>query len=97
ALPARFVRALRSLRRQTLRPRDPTGALQGAQHRADPRAHHRARPRAVPERAGDREDPVDARRRRPGLLAIGPAGDDALRWRGATREAGERALAPGDG
>ncbi len=59
ALPARPLRALRGLRRQALRPRDPGGALQGPQHRADPRAHRRAGPRAVPERAGDREDPRD--------------------------------------
>ncbi len=42
ALPARYLRHLRSLRRQALRPRDAGGALQGSEHRRDPRLDHRA-------------------------------------------------------
>ncbi len=40
---------------------------------------------------------ADDLRRRPGLHQDGPAGDDALRRRGAARQARDRALAPFDG
>ena len=42
ALPARHLRHLRGLRRQALRPRDAGGALQGLEHRRDPRPAGRA-------------------------------------------------------
>ncbi len=48
--------------------------------------------RLLRERAEDRPPPAHAARRRPRLHPPRPAGDDALRWRGAAGEAGDRAL-----
>ena len=92
ALPARHLRHLRGLRRQALRPRDARGALQGAQHRRDPRPHGRAGARGLPQRAGDRAHPLDARRGRARLPPARPAGDHALGRRGAARQARHRAV-----
>jgi hypothetical protein len=47
------------------------GALQGAEHRRDPRPDGRAGARALPQHPGDRAHPRDARRGRPRLHHLG--------------------------
>ena len=93
ALPARHLRHLRGLRRQALRPRDPGGALQGAEHRRDPRparSSRRASSSATSRRSSAILSTLDEVG--PRLHPARPAGDDALGRRGAARQARHRAL-----
>ena len=92
ALPARHLRHLRGLRRPALRPRDPGGALQGAQHRRDPRPLGGAGARGVPAHPADRAHPLHPRRGRPRLHPPRPAGHHPLRRRGAAGQARPRAV-----
>ncbi len=97
ALPAGRVRRVRDVQGRALQPGDARGALQGQDDRR--RARHVGRGGA----AVLLEDPegappsADAARRRSRLHQAGPAGDDALRRRGAAREARLRAVESRDG
>ena len=87
ALPARRLRALRDLPRAAVQPRDARGALQG-EDIAD--VLEMSVEEALELLREDPEDPPhapDAARRRPRLHQARPARDDALRRRGAAREA----------
>ena len=92
ALPARRLRALRAVPRQALQPRDARGPLQGQEHRRRARDVGRGGGRVLRERAEDRPPPAHPARRRPRLHPPRPAGDDALRRRGAADQARDRAL-----
>ena len=92
ALPARRLRALRAVPRQALQPRDARGPLQGQEHRRRARDVGRGGGRVLRERAEDRPPPAHPARRRPRLHPPRPAGDDALRRRGAAGQARHRAL-----
>ena len=90
-LPGR-LRPVRDLRRQALQPRDARGALQGQVDRRGARDVGRGGAEVLLQ---DPEDPAaaaDPPRRRARLHQARPAGDDALRRRGAAREAREGAL-----
>ncbi len=96
ALPARRVHQLRGLPRPPLQPGDAGGAVQGQVDRRRAGDADRGGARVL------RQDPeapppaADAARRRPRLHAARPAGDDALRRRGAAGQAGDRAVEGGD-
>ena len=92
ALPARRLRALRAVSRQALQPRDARGPLQGQEHRRGAGDVGRGCGRLLRERAEDRPPAAHPARRRPRLHPPRPAGDDALRRRGAADQARHRAL-----
>ena len=97
ALPPGRLRPVRDLRRQALQPRDARGALQGQVDRRGARDVGRGGAEVLLQ---DPEDPAaaaDPPRRRARLHQARPAGDDALRRRGAAREAREGALQDRDG
>ncbi len=91
AFPPRRVDHLRRLRRRPVHARDPGGPV--------PRQVDRGRAgdvggrgaRALRQRAEGPADPPDAVRRRAGLRVAGSVGGDALRRRGAARQARGRA------
>ena len=97
ALPAGRVRAVRAVPRQALQPRDAGGEVQGQEHRR--RARHGDRGRAGLLRAHPEGAPPagDAQRGGARLRQARPAGDDAVRRRGAAREARDRAVEGRDG
>ena len=74
-----------------LQPRDAPGPLQGQVDRRHPRADRRAGARALREHPRGREHLPDAGRGRPRLHPARPVLDDALRRRGAARQAREGA------
>ena len=90
-LPGR-LRAVRAVPRQALQPRDARHPLQGQDDRRRARDADRGGARVLRAHPEDQAPPADAARRRPGLHAARPAGDDALGRRGAARQARERAL-----
>ena len=92
ALPARRLRAVRDVQGRALQPRDARGALQGQEHRRGARHVGRGGARVLREDPEDPAEAADAPRRRARLHQARPAGDDALRRRGAAREAGEGAV-----
>ena len=93
-LPARRLRRLRGVPRQAVQPRHPRGALQGQEHRRGARDADRRGGGVLRADPGDPPLPAHPRRRRPRLRAARAVGDDALRRRGAAREARDRAAAP---
>ncbi len=92
ALPARRLRSLRAVPRQALQPRDAGGPLQGQEHRRRAGDVGRGGGRVLRERAEDRPPAAHPARRRARLHPPRPAGDDALRRRGAAGQAGDRAV-----
>ena len=82
---------------RALQPGNPRGALQGQDHLRG--AGHVDRGRRGVLRADHVDPPVpaDAGRRRAGLRAARAAGADAVRWRGAARQAGRRVAEALDG
>ena len=97
ALPPGRLRSLRAVQRPPLQPRDPRGSVQGQVDRRRPRDAGRRRGRVLREHPEDPPAPEDAARRRARLHPPRPAGDDAVRWRGAAGEALDRALEDRDG
>ena len=98
ALPARSLRHLRGVRRPALRPRDARDPLQGQEHRRRARDDRRGGGGLPRERAERAPAARDAARGRPRLRAPRPAGDDALRRRGAAHRssrASSRGARPG--
>ena len=97
ALFARRLRHLRCLQGQALQPRNARSAVQGQIHRR--RARHDGRGGAgfLQSRAAGARRAHALAPRRPRLHPRRPAGDDAIRRRGATRQAGERAEQACDG
>ena len=97
ALPARRLRHLRHVRRPALQPRDARGEVPRPLDRRRARRHRRAGARssssAIPRIARPARG---APQGRPRVRHARPAGDDALRRRGAAREARARARAQGD-
>ena len=96
ALPAGRLCHLRRLQGPPLQPRDPRRRLQGQVDRR--RARHdggRGR-RVLRRRAGGARQARDAEARRPRLHQGRPAGDDAVGWRGAARQARQGAVEAGD-
>ena len=92
ALPARRLRPLRAVPRPALQPRDARDPVQGQVDRRRARDAGRRGGRVL---LADPEDPPPARdapRRRARLHPARPAGDDALRRRGAAGQARDRAL-----
>ena len=92
ALPARRLRALRAVPRAPLQPRDARGPLQGQVDRRRARDVGRRGGRVLRADAEDRAPAADAARRRARLHPARPAGDPALRRRGAAGQARDRAL-----
>ena len=87
ALPARRLRHLRRLQGQALQPRDAGDQVQGQVDRRRARHDGRGGRRSVQGRALDPRQARDAEARRPRLYPCRPAGDDAVRRRGAAGEA----------
>ncbi len=94
ALSARRLRAVRGLQGQALQPRDAGGAVPRQVDRRRARHDGRGRRRVLQGGALDPRQAADAGAGRPRLHPPGPAGDDALRRRGAAGEAGQGAVAP---
>ena len=92
ALPARRLRAVRAVPRQALQPRDARGALQGQDDRRRARHDGRGGARLLRAHPEDQAPAAGAARRRARLHPARPARDDAVRRRGAAREAGRRAV-----
>ena len=90
ALPARRLRHLRRLQGQALQPRDAGGAVQGQVDRRRARHDGRGGGRPVQGGAVDPRQDGDAEARRPRLHQGRPAGDHAVRRRGAAGEARPR-------
>ena len=86
-LPAGRLRPVRGLPRRPLQPRDARGALQGQDHRRGPRHADRGGRGVLRGHPGDRPAHAHAGRRRPRLRPARPAGADAVRRRGAARQA----------
>ena len=98
ALSARRLRHLRRVQGQALRPRDAGDQVQGQVDRRRARHDGRGGRRSVQGGAVDPRQARDAEARRPRLYPCRPAGDDAVRRRGAAGEAVEascRAAPPG--
>ena len=93
ALPARRLRPVRDVQGRALQPRDARGALQGQVDRRRARHVGRGGARVLREDPEDPAPPADAARRRARLRQARPAGDDAVRRRGAARQARVRAVA----
>ena len=96
ALPARRLRDLRGLRRPALQPRDAGDPVQGAQHRRRAGDDGGRGAGVLRRRARRSRQAADALRRRAGLRPAGPAGDDAVRRRGAAHQAVQGAVATSD-
>ena len=90
-LPGR-LRAVRGVQGQALQPRDARGALPRPEHRRRARDDRRGRARVLREPAARPPEARDAERRRARLHPPRPERDDALRRRGAARQARDRAL-----
>ena len=91
-LPGR-LRALRGLSRRPLQPRGAGDPLPRPLHRRGPADDRGGGARGLPRRAGHPQQAPDARGRGPRLHPPRAAGHDALRRRGAARQAGHGALA----
>ena len=89
-LPARRLRPLRGLPRRPLQPRDARGALQGQDHRRDPRHDRRGGRRLLRDGARDLAAHGDPVRGRPRLRPPRSAGHHPLRRRGAAGQARRR-------
>ena len=87
ALPAGRVRAVRDLSRAAVQPGDARGALQGQVDRGRARDVGRGGAQVLRQDPEAAAPAADAARRRARLHQARPAGDDALRRRGAAREA----------
>ncbi len=90
ALPPGRLRPVRDVPRAPLQPRDARGALQGQVDRGHAGDVGRGGARVLREDPEDPPPPADAARRRARLHPARPAGDDALRRRGAAGEARRR-------
>ena len=91
ALPARRLRTVRGLRRCTLQPRDAPGHLPRQDRLRHPRHDRRGGTALLREHPQDQAQAPDALRRGARLHPHGTAGDDAVRRRGAARQARQRA------
>ena len=87
ALPARRLRHLRRLQGQALQPRDARGAVQGQVDRRRARHDGRGGAGVLQGGAAGARDAGAAAPGRPRLHPCRPAGDDAVRRRGAARQA----------
>ena len=92
ALPAGRLRPVRDVQGRALQPRDARGAVQGQVDRRRARDVRRGGAAILREDPEAAPPAADAARRRPRLHQARPAGDDALRRRGAAREARGRAV-----
>ena len=96
-LPARRVRAVRSVRRQALQPRDAGGEVQGLLDRR-PAGDAGGRCAAgAGEHSADQAEAADAGGCRAGIHSPGAVGGDAVGRRGAAHQAGARAEQAADG
>ena len=87
ALPARRLRPVRDVQGRALQPRDARGAVQGALDRGHARDVGGGGAEVLRQDPEDPAPAADAPRRRARLHQARPAGDDALRRRGAARQA----------
>ena len=92
ALSARRLRHLRCLQGQALQPRNARSAVQGQIHRRRARHDGRGGAGLLQGRAAGARRAHAAAPRRPRLHPRRPAGDDAVRRRGAARQTGQRAV-----
>ena len=92
AVPAGRLRPVRDLPREALQPRGPRDPLQGPVHRGRAGDDRRGGAGLLHRGAEHPEQAPDAVRRGSRLRPPGPAGDHALRRRGAAREAGHGAV-----
>ena len=96
ALSARRLCHLRCMQGQALRPRDARGSLQGQVDRRRTRHDSRGGGRIVQGGAVDPRQDGDPKEGGPKLRQGRPAGDDAVRRRGAARQASQGAVTPLD-
>ncbi len=92
ALSGGYLRALRGLQGQALQPRDARGALQGQIHRRRARYDRRGSAGLLLRLSAHHAQAANPLRRRAGLYPAGAVLHDALRRRGAARQAGDRAI-----
>src|ERR1051326_8653251 len=96
-LPARRLRALRSVQGETVQPRDAGNSLQGKVDRRCARHDGRGGGGILQRDTAASAEAPDALRGGARLYPVGTTGDDDLRRRGAAREAFDRTFQSRDG